>query len=188
MAWTAPMTFVAGAALTAAQLNTHLRDNLFETEVAKVTVAGQYLVTVGQNHIEARTPTAARINTTETSNSTDWADLATVGPTVTVTSGSICFIAWKCDMFDSVNSNVKAMSFGITGLLDDGSDGTALDPRDSWAIQTDGDDANSGNSVMNTVLITQITPGLNTVIAKYRVNTSTNTGSFRYRVIAVFPF
>lgn len=38
--WTAPRTWVASAILTAAQLNTHLRDNLLETLVAKVTTAG----------------------------------------------------------------------------------------------------------------------------------------------------
>ncbi len=40
MAWTTPKTFTAGNVLTAADLNTHLRDNLNETSAAQVTTAG----------------------------------------------------------------------------------------------------------------------------------------------------
>lgn len=39
MAWTAPMTASANGTLTAAQFNTHVRDNLLETETAKATAA-----------------------------------------------------------------------------------------------------------------------------------------------------
>ncbi len=40
MAWTTPKTFSAGNVLTAAELNTHLRDNFNETSAAQVTTAG----------------------------------------------------------------------------------------------------------------------------------------------------
>ena len=40
MAWTAPRTWVTGETVTAALLNTHVRDNLLQTATAKVTTAG----------------------------------------------------------------------------------------------------------------------------------------------------
>ena len=40
MAWTAPRTWVVGEVLTAALLNTHLRDNMLETAPAKAATAG----------------------------------------------------------------------------------------------------------------------------------------------------
>lgn len=40
MSWVAPRTWVVGEVLTAALLNTHLRDNLLETAPAKATTAG----------------------------------------------------------------------------------------------------------------------------------------------------
>lgn len=39
MAWTAPLTAALNGTLTAAQFNTHVRDNLLETEAAKATAA-----------------------------------------------------------------------------------------------------------------------------------------------------
>jgi hypothetical protein len=49
MAWTAPRTWVSGETLTAALLNTHLRDNLLETAPAKVTTAGDLTYATGAN-------------------------------------------------------------------------------------------------------------------------------------------
>jgi hypothetical protein len=53
MAWTAPMTAVSGAAFTAAQFNTHVRDNLLETGPAKVTGSNQFLISNGPNSLQA---------------------------------------------------------------------------------------------------------------------------------------
>ena len=49
MAWTAPRTWVAAETLTAALLNTHVRDNMLETAVAKVTTAGDLTYATGAN-------------------------------------------------------------------------------------------------------------------------------------------
>ena len=51
MAWTSPKTWVALAQLTAAQLNTHLRDNLLETAPAKVTTKGDIVAATASNTI-----------------------------------------------------------------------------------------------------------------------------------------
>ena len=52
MAWTAPRTWVVGEVLTAALLNTHLRDNLLETAPAKVTTAEDILVATAGNALK----------------------------------------------------------------------------------------------------------------------------------------
>lgn len=51
MAWTAPRTWVAAELVTAAHLNTHVRDNLLETAPARVSAAGQMLYGLGANSI-----------------------------------------------------------------------------------------------------------------------------------------
>ncbi len=47
MAWTAPRTWVTAEVVTAALMNTHLRDNLLETSTAKVTTAGDLTYATG---------------------------------------------------------------------------------------------------------------------------------------------
>lgn len=52
MAWTTPRTYTTGELVTAAILNTHVRDNLLETAPAKVTTAGDIIVATGANGIK----------------------------------------------------------------------------------------------------------------------------------------
>jgi hypothetical protein len=77
MAWTAPSTFVAGAILTAAQLNTNVRDNsLAGGPIYATTVARDAAITapfVGQRAFISGT----LINTVY--NGTAWVDAGTVG-------------------------------------------------------------------------------------------------------------
>jgi len=49
MAWTAPRTWTTGELVTAAFLNTHVRDNLLETAPAKVTTAGDLVYATAAN-------------------------------------------------------------------------------------------------------------------------------------------
>lgn len=51
MAWTSPRTWVSGEQLTAALLNTHVRDNLNETAPAKVTTKGDIVAATAANTI-----------------------------------------------------------------------------------------------------------------------------------------
>lgn len=94
MAWTAPITFAAAAVLTAAQLNTNLRDNLNETAPAKVTTAGDLVYATAANALtrraigaagsllasdgsapQWRVPAADFLNETDTFTSTGYVDL-----------------------------------------------------------------------------------------------------------------
>lgn len=63
MAWTAPRTWVPNEVVTAAMMNTHVRDNLLETGPAKVSAAAQGLYSTGANAITAAA--AAKVKTSD---------------------------------------------------------------------------------------------------------------------------
>jgi hypothetical protein len=67
--WTAPRTWVTGEVVTAALLNTHVRDNLVDLDRRTV-------------------PIGTFVNTAETTTSTSYTDLATAGPAATATIGA----------------------------------------------------------------------------------------------------
>ena len=52
MAWTTPRTWTTGEIVTAAYMNTHIRDNLLETAPAKVTTTGDLIVGNGSNALK----------------------------------------------------------------------------------------------------------------------------------------
>jgi len=56
MTWTAPRTWVTGETVTAALMNTHLRDNLLETCPATVTTAGDMVYADAANSMGSRLP------------------------------------------------------------------------------------------------------------------------------------
>lgn len=54
MAWTTPRTWVTGEIVTAALMNTHVRDNLLETSAATATTAGDLIYADGANSMGSR--------------------------------------------------------------------------------------------------------------------------------------
>lgn len=60
MSWTAPRTWVTGEVVTAALMNTHVRDNMLETAPAKAAAAGDTFYATAANAIAALTKGAAR--------------------------------------------------------------------------------------------------------------------------------
>lgn len=179
MAWTTPMTFADGFALTAAQLNTHLRDNLLASSVAKATQIPQYFMSDGQNNIVGRRCTASRVDTAETTTATDYSDLTTPGPTVTVTTGTSVIVMVNAKIYDTATANsAHGMSFAVTGATD-------RDPDDRDQVVMDGVSANSGLQYSNFAMITDLTPGQQTFTCKYKVGSG--TGSFANRLLIVLP-
>lgn len=59
MAWSTPRSWTTGEIVTAAMMNSHVRDNLNETMVAKVMAAGDLAYATGPNAL-ARLPMAAK--------------------------------------------------------------------------------------------------------------------------------
>jgi hypothetical protein len=178
MAWTAPITWVGGQVPTAALLNAQLRDNLLETMPAKATTEGQIFVGNGPNSITTRIPAAAQVSALETRSSTTYGNLATVGPSVTVTHGTYAIIFWSARFFNSLTDADTHMSWEMSG-----SNVRAAD--DFFNIRQDGVNANSPWRVGGVDVHQALTPGTTTFTAKYRVDSG--TGSWQDRFIGVIP-
>ncbi|MFT2016283.1 hypothetical protein ACMA1D_10635 [Streptomyces sp. 796.1] len=186
MAWTAPKTWTAGAVLTAAELNEQLRDNLLETMPAKAMTPGAFFAVEDENYIVERRTQSARVNAVETTASTTYSDLATVGPSVTVTTGTRAFVFISAQLSNDTASAQSVMSWTVSGATnrDPVADATLLDLT---AIVADGVPASSPWGMGQVDLLTVLTPGENTFTAKYRAGGS-GTARFQNRFIAVFPF
>lgn len=185
MAWTAPMTFAANSVLTAAQMNTYLRDNMMETAPAKASTNGSYFVGAGPNAITERLPAGSTIATGETTTSTTYDDLATVGPSVTVVTGSKALVSIGAQMgisagtFPDTHQSAR-MTIEITGA-------TSVTAADDWAVGAIGGYDPTYRQIQSKVtLMENLTPGTNTFTCKYRV--SGQTGLFQYRHLTVLPF
>lgn len=179
MAWSAPMTAVAGSVFTAAQFNTFVRDNLNECPAAKATTPGSIFVTSATNQVAERVPAASRVDVSEATTSTSFTDLATLGPAVTATTGSMAWIIVTARGNNGTASQPCLMSFEITGATT----AAAADSRSLW-LETDGTGEFPRASCGT--MLTTLTPGSNTFTAKYRVGGG--TGTFHYREIVVIPF
>jgi hypothetical protein len=180
MAWTTPMTAVAnGTAWTAAQWNTHVRDNLNETTPGKATAtAGGWFVSTAANAIAERTISAATVLTNETRTLTSYGDLTTVGPSVTVTTGTSALVWINAQCFNSTSNAGCWFSFTVSGA-------SSVAASDTWAGLTDGVTLNDVNRFGVPHLITGLTAGSNTFKMQYKVDAG--TGNFQRREIVVIP-
>lgn len=181
MSWTAPMTFAANSVLTAAQMNTHLRDNLLETEAAKVTQAGSMLVAAAHNRLVERKPATARVATTETTTLTGFTDLTTPGPTVTVETGTRCLLFVSSSMMvGGVSDRGAVVGIAISGA-------TSREASDC-PIQLNYDGITLDNRLRfgTSGLLDDLTPGDNTFTLKYSSG-SGQLATFLDRFIAALP-
>lgn len=182
MAWTSPMTFVANNVLTAAQMNTHLRDNLLETAPAKATTSGgSFFVSQGPNRIEERVVKVSRANPFEEHKNNSYTNLATPGPIVRVETGETVILMMGCRIGNSIVDLRANMSFEISG-------DTEREPNDKFSIQSEGRIAGRYANWGVTFLVTDLNPGTNIFTAKYKCdNSSNNTGQWGHRFIGVIP-
>jgi hypothetical protein len=172
------MTAVAGATFTAAAFNTHVRDNLNETAPAKATAPSQLFVSTGPNAIATRVPSQAFVPTPETTASSAYTDLATPGPSVSVTTGTIAIVFFAAQVANNVSDSASWSSVRVTGA-------STVAASDAWSIQADGITANNSVRYGMTHVFTGLTPGVNTFAMQYRVGS--NTATFRNREISVIP-
>lgn len=114
------------------------------------------------------------ITASETTTSGTYADLATVGPTVSIITGTQAWVTLSARIANSTAGSFAFMGFAINGVL----------PADD----TQAIGHNIGNSQVAggaAFLVTGLTPGVNVFLAKYRV--TGNTGTFLSRRIAAQP-
>lgn len=119
------------------------------------------------------------VATTQATTSTSYTDLATAGPTVTLTSaGTLALVLFGCASFsNSATETGQAMSFAVSGA-------TTISASDTYARIVSHNNNAFGFNVMNFAVVT-ITPGSNTFTAKYRLATATSS-SFANRRLFVF--
>lgn len=178
MAWSVPPTFAGNSALTAADLNTTLRDCMNETMPAKATIPGSYFVTSATNTIVQRTIKQATVSATETRTLTSFGDLTTVGPSVTVTTGTKAMFVVTAQISNSTVGAYSIVSYSATGA-------TSISASDEWALLL----KNAGstqNMAVSHVSFQTLTAGSHTVTMKYRV--TSGTGTFLRRRLIVIPF
>lgn len=177
MAWTAPMTAVSGVVWTAAEFNAHIRDNLLETMPGKATAANRMFVSNGLNAIAERVPTQATVATSQTTTSTSYTDLATVGPAVTVTTGTKALVWFGAEMSHSSNAEASC-SVAVSSA-------TTVAASDNWRCMQSGTTAGNPNRFLVGHLFTGLTAGSNVFTMKYR--TPSGTATFVNRDIIVLP-
>jgi hypothetical protein len=175
VAWTAPMTAISGSVFTAAQFNTFVRDNLNECPASKATMPGSFFVVSDTNQLAERTPATAIVATSQTTTSTSYTDLATVGPAVTVTTGPSALVGLYNANLNSSGTTASLMSYEVTGA-------SAQAPNDNIAT---GVATTTGTRAGAVFLVTGLTPGSNTFTCRYRVGGG--TGTFVDRRILVVP-
>lgn len=176
MAWTTPLTAVANTALTAAQWNASVRDNLLTTPAALATTAGRWFVTTGANAVAERAILNNTVATSETTSSTSYTDLTTTGPLAAVVTGT------QAMAFVSVRlSNQTAGAQALVGCAVTGASAVAASDND--CVRTLSDAVNSMIRATTCVYYAGLTAGSNTFTMKYRV--SANTGTFSERSLTV---
>jgi len=180
MAWTAPMTAVANDVFTAAQFNTHVRDNLLETAPAKATGAASVFVSTGPNAIAERFPTAETQATSGTTTSTSYTTTLSGGTTcdAAVNTGTQAIVMIRGGLANSGASNTTFLAYDISGA----STIAASDARSASIVNVG---TANGNTVSGIFYQTGLTAGLNTFTLQHRV--TGGTGTYINREIVVFP-
>lgn len=178
MAWTAPMTFVAGAVLTAAQLNTYLRDNLAETGPAKTSTAGGYMAGSGTNSMAERFVGHGYVGTSETTAATSFGDLTTDGPSSTVAASNRSIWLVQCSMSNATVNAVTYMGVDLSGA-------TTVSASTAACLRNTSSTANAAVQA-SYAAFSSLSPGSTTFTAKYAV--TAGTGTFAFRRVIVFPY
>lgn len=172
------MTAVAGSVFTAAQFNAFVRDNLAETAPAKATVPGSYFTVSDTNQIVQRTPVQATVNVSETTTSTTFTDLATPGPSVTVTTGTTALVVFSAEISNNTASQAGRVGFATSGATTAEADGNHV-----LRMETAGTSEFARASAVR--LHTGLTPGQNTFRMVYAA--TGGTASFNFRNLIVLP-
>lgn len=167
------MTFVDSTALSASQLNIHLRDNMIEQAVAKALNADTYFVTEGRNILGVRSQQTSFIFTQESTTTGTYDDLTTPGPAVTATTGvsAIVMMAYTHSGFPVIGW----MGYAISGA-------TSRDPSDSDAVRQA---SGLPTRIAIATLASDLTPGSNTFTAKYKASGGSEVFSNRH--LGVWP-
>lgn len=179
MAYTAPLTFVAGNVLTAAQLNQQLRDNMLTTAPALASsAAGQIFVATGTNAIAARLVDQTEVLTSETTSSTSYTALTTA-QAITCTTGTQALVIITAQFTNATVGNQSTMSYAISGA-------STVAISDNWGLTMTAAVSNAFVTASRLYLHKSLTAGANTFTCQFKSSAAT-AANFRNRLITVIP-
>ncbi len=208
MAWTAPRTWVTGEIVTAALMNSAIRDNFLETSAATVTTAGDIAFADAANSMGSRLAIgAATTHLVSDGSAPVWRGIATAVRTdsntgtntsyqkledasgggfgfaaaveVTVTTGTVARVDYKCLLSNNTGGSLTMLSFSVSGA-------TTVAAADGNAIQYESSAANDRAFFGGYDLLTGLTAGSNVFTLEGRV--SGDTGTIASPDIAVIGF
>jgi hypothetical protein len=168
---------VAKETITAALLNTHLRDNMLETEAAKATGGGLFFG-AALNSIVERKPAYHQVLAAV--NRTGATTYAGTQPSVTVSTSDRALVFWSAD-FENNTANVNTWSsINVTGA-------STIAASDDYSCVDSSTAAARNNQRMQHHFYTSLTPGSNTFAMQYRVSNAGSTGTWNNRRLLVIP-
>lgn len=174
MTWSTLPAYSDGNALTAAQV-TAIKDNINETAPAKATTEGYWFIAGSSaNTINQRAILESSILTQESSTRTTYGNLATTGPTVTITTGSQAIVSITAQMFQAGGDNIY-MSYAVSGATTAASSDTR-----SLAFQAGANDAIRATATT----LHSLTGGSNVFKAEYK-NSAATSGTWDDRLVLV---
>jgi hypothetical protein len=135
---------------------------------------GDLVAASNWNEVERKKATGATVATSETETNTAYDDMATVGPAVTVTTGTKALVHIGADV-RSAAGQTSLVSVAVSGA-------STIAATDARALSSYNGDVVRGSRA---VLVTGLTAGSNTFTLKYRV--TGGTGTFIDREIIVIP-
>ena len=124
----------------------------------------------------ASTSAVATVNTEQSTTSTSYTDLATSGPSVTLTTGTKALVFITASSYNNTADRQNYVSFAVSGA-------STVAVSDDWALLHKGVTSITEVSATRVQLVTGLTAGSNTFTLKYKV--SGGTGYFQRRQIAV---
>lgn len=178
MSWTAPRTWIAGETPTAALLNTHLRDNMLETEGAKAT-GGGYFVGSAANAITERKPVyEIQAGTRTTTSTTYTTGSGSTACSVSASTSDRALVMWSAMFENSLSDEDCWASIDISGA-------TTVAADDANALAGVDNTGGRDRQYMRAKLFFSLTPGTNVFTMHHRV--TGGTGSWSNRRIFVMP-
>jgi len=164
-------TFMRSDAAPAVQLGSASQFGVVKVDGTTITASG------GVISASIASPAAAsQVGTSEGTTSTTYTDLATVGPSVTMTTGTsvlVIFTAGAAKPGGSANTSLVsvAVSGATTVAATDGNSGSASPPAAGFVF-----------AIPGMVVLTGLTAGSNTFTLKYRLDGGTTVNFFNRRI------
>jgi hypothetical protein len=178
MSYTTPLTAVSNAPFTAAQYNASDRDNMLVTPAALASATGRIFVTTGANSIAERVISTAAVATSQSTASTTFTNLATVGPQVTVTTGANALVIVASDLGSDTASSFAQAAYEVTGA-------TTIVATTDRGLQFRSGIANQSVRASCVHMETALTPGSNVFTMKYETSSGGGNATFTNRRLTV---